>query len=138
MIRENKQRIVDSKKGDCFPAAMTSMLGIPYTMDIPVDETWYQWWHQFLWEYGLTLRFSQKSCWSEGYWVASVRSLNYPGVATHAIVMNGSKVAFDPSTRKRYRVGTSLLGKDVVLGGHSLTVIDPSKLYKLRVLQLMP
>lgn len=49
--------------------------------------------------------------------------------------MRGDQVVFDPSTKKRYKTGESLLGKKLVQGGHYLEVIDATKLHKLAPLQ---
>jgi hypothetical protein len=136
-MRKNKQKIFDSVNGDCMRASLTSMLGLPNDpnkIPLPGATDFFIPCYKFLARFGLFLKYDQTACWKHGLWMASVKSKNFPK-GTHAIVMNGDKVAWDPSTKKRYRVGQSLLGKDVVLGGHSLEVIDPSKLYKLREFQ---
>lgn len=131
-MRKNKQLIVDSKIGDCFRACLMSILDIPNSPKLPnVDDPEYLVkWHALLYDFGLTLSYSRKSCWTQGYWIARVQSLNF-AECTHAIVMFDSIVAFDPSTKKRYRIGKSLLGQDIVMGGHSLRVVDAGKLYKI-------
>lgn len=133
-MKKNKQLVVDAIHGDCMRACFTSILGIPNDPKLAVgsDPEWFLKWHKFLYRFGVTLTYSQKACWKHGYWVASVKSLNYPDKATHAIVMKGSAVYFDPSTaKKRYKSGESLLGRDVVLGGHFFEISDGSKLRKL-------
>lgn len=128
---KNKQLIVDSIKGDCFRACVTSVLEIPNLPSLPNcdDPEWFLKWDRILRTFGVALRYEAKACWRSGYWIASVKSKNYKEV-THAIVMNGLRVAFDPSTKRRYHVGYSLLGKDVVNGGHYFEILDPSKLSK--------
>jgi hypothetical protein len=131
-MRKNKQLIVSNTNGDCFRACMTSLLGIKNDPGFPEggDPKWFVKWHKFLWRFGLGLVYEREACWRGGYWIASVKSKNYKDT-THAIVMKGSKVWFDPSTKKRYRVGMSLLDKDVVVGGHFLEVVNPTKLKKI-------
>lgn len=128
-MRKNKQRVFDIETGDCFRACMSSLLGIANTNGLPhIDKpSWFSDWRKFLLRYGLALTFEKEACWRSGYWIASVKSKNFPKT-THAIVMHHSKVWHDPSTKKRYRAGRSLLGKDIVVGGYFLEVVDPSKL----------
>lgn len=59
--------------------------------------------------------------WHQGYWVASVISENFPG-ATHAIVMRGSDVVLDPSSKPR-RTPYKFVGEMVFV------VPDPSKCF---------
>ena len=129
-MRRNRQLIVDRGHGDCFRASLTSILGIPNDPALPGggDPEWYLKWLAFLGQFGLTLRFKIRACWSEGYWIASVPSLNLGDGVTHAIVMHDSEVAHDPTTAKTYPTGESLLGKDVVQGGWNLEVTDPTLL----------
>ena len=129
---KNKQLVCDKEKGDCFRACLTSILELPNDSKLPnCDQTdWLSRWHTFLYDFGLTLNYEQKSCWRLGYWIANVKSKNFADT-THAIVMNGTDVAHDPSTKECYLEAESLLGQDVVLGGWSLEAIDPSKLYQL-------
>ena len=135
-LRKNKQIIFDEKNGDCMRASLTSMLGLPNDPKVvPLGGANEDFWtkcYKFLYQFGLTLTFEQKACWRNEYWMGSVKSKNFKG-GSHSIVMKGSKVWHDPSTHKRYRAGESLLGKDVINGGHFLEVIDPSKLYKLEL-----
>ena len=130
--RKNKQLVVDKGNGDCFRACLTSLLGLPNTDGILNyhSKDWMLKWDKFLEQFGLSLHYEQKSCWRYGYWIASVKSKNYKNV-THAIIMKGTEVFFDPSTKKRYRTNRSLLGKDIVRGGFYLEAMNPSKLYKL-------
>lgn len=111
---------------------MTSVLGIPNDPALPAcdDPEWFLKWWNFLGSFGLSVRYELTACWGTGYWIASVPSLNFDGV-THAIVMNGHEVAFDPSTAKAYPTGESLIGKDVVKGGWLLDVVDPTRLGEL-------
>lgn len=136
-MKKNRQLVADSVKGDCFRACVTSVLGIPNSPKLPNcdDPEWSLKWDRLLGRFGIALSYSQKACWRRGYWIASVKSKNFKEV-THAIVMNGIYVAWDPSTKVRYKAGESLLGKDVVLGGHYLEVTDPSKLAKFAQYQL--
>ena len=132
-MKKNKQHIVDNKNGDCFRACLTSILGIPNDKKLPnvSQKDWWSQWDNLLKYLGLEIVYRPKDCWMNGYWIASVKSKNFKN-STHAIVMNGLNVAFDPSTKKRYRTGQSLLGKDVVQGGYSLVVNDASKLHRLQ------
>lgn len=123
------QLISDSEVGDCLRACMSYLLGIPNSNDLPnnhEDHPILAWW-TVLWPLGLTLRWDASACWVSGLWIASVPSKNYDD-RFHAIVMRDHKVEFDPSPLRRYHAGWSLLGKDLVRGGYSLYVHDPSLL----------
>lgn len=133
---KNKQLIVNGKTGDCMRACLTSMLDIPNTHKLPnfTEKTkeghyngGFSKWYKLLREMGLDFKYDQKKIWRSGYWMASVKSKNYKG-GSHAIVMYGDKVAHDPSTKKRYRTGTNLLGKNVVNGGWWIEITDVSLL----------
>ena len=128
---KNKQLVVDSKKGDCFRACWTSILELPNDPNMPNcdDQEWYSKLWDLFRSWGMTLQSERTAMWRGGYWIASVPSKNYKDVS-HAIVMKGCYVAFDPSTKKRYRTGRSLLGKDIVTSCQYFEVIDPSLLYK--------
>ncbi len=127
---ENKQLIVNSKKGDCFRACITSILEIPNNPKLPnVDDKQYMSkWYRFFRQFGMDIYYDEEKIWRGGYWIASVPSLNFKNVS-HAIVMNGSEVAFDPSTKKRYRKGRGLLGTGIVSGGNWFGITDPSLLH---------
>lgn len=123
------QLVVDSEIGDCFRACMSYLLDIPNSDALPNEHDPHPaiaWWSA-LWDLGLTLRWDASACWVDGLWIASVPSKNMKE-RTHAIVMRNTNVEFDPSPLRRYHKGWSLLGKDVVLGGYSLYVHDPSML----------
>jgi hypothetical protein len=114
---------------------MASIMELPIEV-MPNDHTdrWWFVWRDFLGQFGLEMQYHSASgpIWQDSYWVATVKSKNYKE-ASHAIVMDGTKVAFDPSTKKRYRKGLSMLGKnDVVRGGYIITVVDFTKLHKLQ------
>ena len=69
-----------------------------------------------------------------------MKSKNYP-TWTHAIIMQGHEVLWDPSTKNRYKKGENLFGavkvtetvslRNVITGGYIIRVSDFSKLYKL-------
>jgi hypothetical protein len=127
-ILKNEQLISDPVKGDCFRACITSLLGIPNTDELPDgDKDWFVGWGNYLRKMGLNIRYEEEAFWREGYWIASVKSLNFPDV-THAIIMNGQEIYFDPSPNKKYQEGENLLSKDIVLGGWYFEVEDFSKL----------
>ena len=89
----------------------------------------------FLGQFGLDLTFhnSKGPIWADSPWIASVKSKNYDDGTTHAIIMhNGGRVLFDPSTKKIYKKGTSLLGGDIVIGGYIMHVSDFSLVHKLK------
>lgn len=133
---KNKQLIVNSKTGDCMRACITSILNIPNTDKLPnfTEKTkeghhnagWPKW-YKLLNEMGLDFRYDEKQIWRSGYWIASIQSKNYKG-SYHAVVMKGHEIAHDPSTKKRYRTGTNLLGKKVVNGGYWIEITDVSLL----------
>lgn len=117
--------------GDCFRACMSVLLDVPNGEHLPhgiVENTWWSDWHYFLWDLGLAVMAGNPEgpIWKSHPWIATVPSKNIVG--THAIVMDHAKVLFDPSTHRRYRAGTYLSGKNVVLGGTWIEVSDASKL----------
>lgn len=105
---------------------------LPNNDEMPNDHTseWHFRWQEWLAQFGLSLEFDSKRIWRETYWIASVPSKNLES-ATHAIVMQGSRVAFDPSNKRRYRKGQNLIGEDIVDGGWWFEVADFSRLHKL-------
>lgn len=133
-MRKNKQLVVSKGNGDCFRACMTSILGVPNTDAFPNVHgvTWFRTWKKVLSRFGLSISYygSGGPIWRDGYWIASVKSRNFEGV-THAIIMKGDEVAYDPSTKKRYRKGKPLVGKGIVVGGYSIELNDASKLHNL-------
>ena len=128
---KNKQLIVDSKNGDCWRACITSILDVPNDPTLPNTSTdnSFMGWYKILESMGMFIYYEGKACWRNGFWIASVKSLNFSD-CTHAIVMHSCEVAHDPSTKKVYETGEYLGGKDVVLGGYILEIIDPSLLWK--------
>jgi len=131
-MRENKQLIIDTEKGDCFRACLTSILGIPNDPTLPDinNPKWKQEWDAFLGQFGLRLVFNIGDVWRSGYWIAGVPSKNYTD-SNHAIVMKGTRIAFDPSTKKTYEKGRNIFGSGLVLSGYSLEVMDTSLFPKL-------
>lgn len=139
LLRRNRQIVVDKGRGDCFRASLTSVLGIPNDPALipdAGDPDMFLKIYQFLRRFGLSIRYELTACWSDGLWIASVPSKNFEG-STHAIVMDGTEVAHDPTTTPNaYAPGTSLLGKEgAVRGGWNLEVTDPSLLSLLVELQ---
>lgn len=126
-----KQKIVDPGKGDCFRACIASILEVENDDKLPNSHRgdWLAPWHKYFNKQGLRLGYNAKAIWREGYWIASVPSKNYKGV-THSIVMLDSNVAFDPSTKKKYRKGRSLVGKDIARFGYWIELSDISKFKK--------
>ena len=129
---ENKQLIINNKNGDCLRACITSVLGIYNNPKLPNvdDKNYMNRWNNLLKQFGIRLIYDNKKIWKRGYWIASVPSKNFPHTF-HAIVIKGSKVAFDPSTKKRYKTGRNMLGKDLVQGGYSFEIEDITLLHKL-------
>lgn len=132
------QRVSSSTTGDCFRAAMSVILDVPNGDHLPTndgedDGGWWLDWHCFLRDLGLAIQNASAKgpIWKPHRWIASVASKNYEG-CTHAIVMEGHKVLFDPSPRRRYHAGWSLLGKECVVGGYWLEVADVVRLDALR------
>lgn len=111
---------------------MASFLELPNDERLPDGYESVMPWNEWLAQFGMTLNYSHNAIWRETYWIASVKSKNYPNECTHAIIMQGSKVAFDPSPKKRYRTGRDLLQTDLVVGGRWIEVVDPSLLYKFQ------
>lgn len=132
-MKKYNQKVFSSKTGDCFRACMATVLQLPSDV-LPNDHSpyWFFHWRKYLNQFGLEIHYdnAKGAIWQSNYWIASVKSLNFEKT-THAIVMNGSKVFHDPSTHKKYRAGTFLLGDDCVVSGYSLTAGDCSKLHLL-------
>lgn len=128
------QHISDRLTGDCFRASMSVILDVPNgdhlpTQDGSADGSWWSDWHYFLYDLGLAIQHSSAKgpIWKQHRWIASVPSKNHKE-CTHAIVMEGHKVLFDPSPNRRYHAGWSLLGLDCVVGGYWLEVADVRRL----------
>jgi len=132
-MKKYNQKIVDNGIGDCFRACMATVLQLPIDV-LPNDHSpaWHGIWAAFLGQFGLDLVYGgpKGAIWMGGFWIASVKSLNYKDT-THAIVMDGIKVFHDPSTKKRYKTGTVMLGKSKVRGGYHLVVDDATLLHRL-------
>ncbi len=126
-----KQIVFGGGNGDCFRACIASILELPNDDRLPNahGEGWFQTWQDWLGRFGLSIEFDATRIWRESFWIASVPSKNLEGV-THAIVMQGSQVAFDPSTKKTYRTGRQMLGAKVG-GGWWFEVVDVRLLHKL-------
>lgn len=145
MIRKNRQLVVSSVSGDCFRACLTSILCIPNDPALPLgnDPDWFHRWTAFLDQFGLELHCRSNGYWQQGYWIASVPSKNFPRT-THAIVMHGQEVEWDPTTSDNpYPTGLNLLGHrtgascagGTVLAGYMITLTDASKIGVLAELQ---
>jgi hypothetical protein len=134
-MKEQKQRIVSDIIGDCFPACMATILGLPLEV-LPNDHSnaWFDVWQTFLRQFGLTLQCgaADGAIWATTPWIATVSSKNYKD-GLHAIIMHeGGRVLFDPSTKKVYKKGQLLVGKGIVKSGYSLVVRDADLLYRLK------
>lgn len=133
-MKETKQRVFGKGYGDCFAACMATLLELPIEV-LPNDhsEAWFIVWETFLRQFGLAISCGRLDgpIWHDYPWIAGVKSLNLD--TTHAIIMDeGGRVLFDPSRKKRYKKGMSLLGKKVVTEGYNIAVCDFSKLHKLK------
>lgn len=126
------QKICDPVTGDCFRACWATLLGLPIEcLPAGQGERWFLEWREFFKQFGLQILYSDH-CWLDEYWVASVNSLNFPD-GSHAIVMKGQDVFFDPSTAKRYPEGLHLLGYEPAgnVMGYQLILTD---VFKMRLL----
>lgn len=127
-----KQRTVHQGYGDCFAACLASLLELPIEA-VPSDTSSSHWntVTGFLEQFGLdiTCHNSGGPIWSDSPWIAFVKSQNYEGV-THAIIMKGSCVLFDPSTKTRHKKG-KVMSSTTVIGGYIIRVADFSLLHKL-------
>lgn len=135
-MKKYRQQVTSPLIGDCFRACMATVLQLPPEV-LPNDHSpgFHGVWARFLQQFGLDFVYGgpKEAIFMGGFWVASVRSLNYKE-NTHAIVMTGSKVYHDPSNKKRYKAGTHLsgLGEDAaILGGYHLVVDDATLLHRL-------
>lgn len=136
LLRRNKQLVCDAGRGDCFRACVTSLLGLPNDPSLlpgADDPEMHLKFLRFLRGFGLEASWSESSCWGSGYWIAAVKSKNFSG-RTHAIIMNGSEVEFDPSGLEEYEAGKRP-DEGVVVGGWTIEVIDAGKLRELVELQ---
>jgi hypothetical protein len=105
------------KWGDCFRAAIASVLEVP-GRSLPHfiqgdDETWYGDMQDYLCEqFGFMLADVEREDlpWTEddwgfpGYWLASVPSRNLGEGVTHVVVMHGSVLVHDPARRNQRTV----------------------------------
>ena len=125
---EIKQKVVNKDVGDCFRACVASILEVNDidSLPNPHGSNWIGSWFNALNEIGLRLGWDRDAILRDGYWIASVPSLNFKNVS-HSIVMKGNKVEFDPSTKKTYRKGRVLFGKNIVTFGYWLELNDISK-----------
>lgn len=126
-----KQKIVSTENGDCFRACVASIMELQNDDQLPNEHggDWLGPWFKYFKKIGLRLGFDRLAIWRDSYWIASVPSKNYEDV-THSIVMHGDKVAFDPSTKKKYRRGMNLIGRDIVKFGYWIEISDISKFKK--------
>lgn len=134
-MKEQKQRVFGKGYGDCFAACMATLLELPIEV-LPNDHSpaWFLVWGVFLRQFGLDISCerAEGSVWQPYPWIAGVKSKNLEN-DTHAIIMGrGGKVLFDPSRKKRYKKGESLLGKKIVTEGYTIAVSDFSKLHLLK------
>lgn len=100
-------------RGDCFRACIASILELGHE-DLPNPhdaDHWFDAWQEALAPYGLRLIewevSAEPELWFEGYWIASVPSLNLGtnddgSPVLHCVVMRGSEFVHDPSMGKRY------------------------------------
>lgn len=122
-----KQKICNTKQGDCLRACIATILQIPIeTLPNFHSKRHFLDWIKLLSKLGIEIRYS-KSCWIEGYWIASVPSKNFKGIM-HSIVMKGQEVFFDPSPKKKYKIGQNLLSERIVIGGYNFIISDIEKL----------
>ena len=127
-MKTQKQRIVNSKRGDCFRACVSTVLQIPDKFLLNNhSKCSFLIWMKTLHKFGIEVRYG-KNCWIDGYWIATVPSKNFKGIK-HSIVMKGQKVFFDPSTKKKYMIGENLLGKQIVEGGYTFLISDIEKFH---------
>jgi len=122
------QKVCDKDKGDCLRACIATVLQI-HISNLPNyhSDKYFLDWMKLLATSGIEIRYGQ-SCWIEGYWIASVPSKNFKGVK-HSIVMKGQLVFFDPSPKKKYKIGENLLLKHkIVDGGYTFIISDITKL----------
>lgn len=128
-----KQQIVDNNIGDCFRACVATVFQIPPEV-LPNDHSaaWHSIWASFFNQFGIDMVYGSRkdAIWMGGFWIASVKSINFEG-GSHAIVMRGSEVYHDPSTKSKYRTGKQMLGDDAVTGGYRFFIDDATLLSRL-------
>lgn len=134
-MNKYKQLVTDNLIGDCFRTCIATLLQLPPEV-LPNDfsPNWSTNWDIYLEQFGLGLSPNNnrsQPIWLSTPWIASVKSLNYKD-GTHAILMHKTSIVLhDPSTKKQYKTGTDLFGKDVVMSGCHILVTDITKLHVL-------
>jgi hypothetical protein len=122
----HKQSICNGETGDCLRTAVECILELPlatlrnYT-EPEYRALWFSYLCNDLWRLGKIRTYTFEGgalWWPEGYWVATVPSLNVPK-SHHAVVMYGDQLAWDVSPNKRYEMVPMWLVCDgIVLHGY--------------------
>lgn len=103
------------ERGDCMQASIASILEVPIErVQIPHSDTEH-WWdiaQRGCRTLGYALVVASPTIWPDAVWLAGVPSLNLRredgSPLPHLIVMNGARVAHDPSLGRRYEVETPI------------------------------
>lgn len=92
------------ERGDCVPACISSILGLPITAIANTHgEDWWERLQAECAQHGYSLAVIDINLqWPAGYWIASVPSLNLPPdpdgrQALHCVVARGDTLVHDPS-----------------------------------------
>ena len=127
-MKPQKQKICSENNGDCFRACVASMLELPNDDNLPNPhgDAWLTEWLKWFGGIGLRLSWHHKSIWRDGFWIASVQSKNFENT-THAIIMRGLHVFFDPSLGEKYSKGAYMLKSELVSGGWWIEIDDMRK-----------
>ncbi|MDY6894331.1 MAG: DUF551 domain-containing protein [Thermotogota bacterium] len=127
-MKPQKQKICSKNNGDCFRACVASMLELQNDDNLPNPhgDDWLTKWLKWFGDIGLRLSWHHKSIWRDGFWIASVPSKNFENT-THAIIMRGLHVFFDPSLYEKYQKGTYMLKSELVSGGWWIEIDDMHK-----------
>lgn len=129
--------VPEEERGDCVPACITSILGLP--LDAIANTHGKGWWDRLQAEcarHGYCLaQLDVTLAAPPGYWIANVPSLNLPPepdgkIAHHSVVARGDELVHDPSTRKRYdeAAWVHVWNEGLIAEGWALLPLDPAEL----------
>ena len=126
------------ERGDCVPACITSILGLPLTA-ITHGEDWWERLNAECAKHGYCMgQLDMQLAPPDGYWLAQVPSLNLPTepdgqIAYHCVVARGDELIHDPSLGKRYddALWTEAWSDGRIAEGWVLIPLDPAALEAL-------
>jgi hypothetical protein len=127
--------VPEEERGDCVPACITSILGLPLeAMANTHGERWWDRLQEQVGRHGYALAQLDLSLEPPpAYWIAQVPSLNLGPEpngkpAFHSVVAHGYELIHDPSLRKRYddAAWTEAWNERTIAEGWALVPRDPA------------